>query len=232
MNLSIPQDPQHHTCPPTHNTRPASPFFRHRPLGRAPSPPTWACYEQIPARSDLLGSSDSDSDSDSGEAADEDSLSDADSSTSSSASSDEDDDEHGNAHAGTEADAQAVEAEAVGLMDVELDKDEDAASARSDRHSASGDPEKRDKGKQRADDPQAPNTVSGGGKSVPVSHSRSRRPRGRRHPVSVLRPILTIQRSQGFVWNQVSVSLFFFLRAAAVPTAATAWAPRQIKPLK
>ena len=82
MNLSLPQDPsdhkQHHTRPPTHNTRPASPFFRHRPLGRAPSPPTWACYEQIPARSDLLGSSDSDSDS--GEAADEDSLSDADSS--------------------------------------------------------------------------------------------------------------------------------------------------------
>jgi hypothetical protein len=52
--------------------------------------------------------------------------------------------------------------------------------------------------------------VTGGGKSVPVAHSRSRRPRGRRPPVSVLRPILTIQRSQGFVWNQVSVSIFFF----------------------
>ena len=215
MNVSPPQNlsdhdhKQHHTCPPTHNTRPASPFFRHRPLGRAPSPPTWACYEQIPARGDLLGSSDSDSDS--GEAADEDSLSDADSFSSSSSSSDEDDEEHEDAHAQTEADAQAVEAEAVGLMDVESDKDEEAASAR--RHPASGDPEKRDKGKQRADDP--PNTVSGGGKSVPVSHARSRRPRGRRPPVSVLRPILTIQRSQGFVWNQVSVSLFFFLRAAA-----------------
>ena len=210
MNLSLPQDPsehadhnQLHTCPPTHNTRPASPFFRHRPLGRAPSPPTWACYEQIPARSELLGSSDSDSDSDSGEAADEDSLSDADSSSSSSASSDEDDEEHEDAHAETEADA-----EAAGLMDVESDNDEDAASARSSRHPSSGDPEKRDKGKQRADDP--PNTVPGGGKSVPVSHSRSRRPRGRRPPVSVLRPILTIQRSQGFVWNQVSVSLLFF----------------------
>jgi hypothetical protein len=206
MNLSLPQDPsdhkQHHTCPP--NTRPASPFFRHRHLGRAPSPPTWACYEQIPARSDLLGSSDSDSDS--GEAADEDSLSDADSSSSSSAS-DEGDEEHEDAHAGIEAGAQAIEPEAAGLMD-ESDKDEEAASARGHRHPASGDPEKRDKGKQRADDP--PNTVSGGGNSVPVSHSRSRRPRGRRPPVSVLRPILTIQRSQGFVWNQVSVSLFFF----------------------
>jgi len=33
-------------------------------------------------------------------------------------------------------------------------------------------------------------------------HTRSRRHRGRRPPMSVLRPILTIQRSQGFVWNQ------------------------------
>ena len=23
-------------------------YFRRRPIGRAPSPPTWACYEQIP----------------------------------------------------------------------------------------------------------------------------------------------------------------------------------------
>ena len=203
-------------CPPTHNTRPASPFFRHRPLGRAPSPPTWACYEQIPARSDLLGSSDSDSDS--GEAADEDSLSDVDSSSSSS-SSDEDGEEHEDAPpAEAEADAQAVfkaegEAEAAGLMDVELDKGEAAASAHPHRPST-GDPEKRDKGKQRADDP--PNAVTGGGKSVPVVHSRSRRPRGRRPPVSVLRPILTIQRSQGFVWNQVSfLSLFSPFAAAA-----------------
>src|ERR1700679_3394735 len=99
-------------CPPTHNTRPASPFFRHRPLGRAPSPPTWACYEQIPARSDLLGSSDSDSDS--GEAADEDRPSDVDSSPPSSSSSDEDDEEHGDvqAEAEADADAQAVKAEA------------------------------------------------------------------------------------------------------------------------
>ena len=228
MNLSLPQDPsdrtdhnQLHTCPPTtHNTRPASPFFRHRPLGRAPSPPTWACYEQIPARSDLLGSSDSDSESDSGEAADEDSLSDADSSSSSSASSDEEhDEEHEDPpHPGTGTDAGALQP--AGLMDVESDNEEDAGSARSHRHPASGDPEKRDKGKQRADNP--PNTVSGVGKSVPVSHSRSRRPRGRRPPVSVLRPILTIQRSQGFVWNQVSsVSLYLSLfRAEAAAAAA------------
>ena len=218
MSLSLPQNPsdhnQHHTCPPTHNTRPASPFFRHRPLGRAPSPPTWACYEQIPARSDLLGSSDSDSDS--GEAADDDSLSDADSSSSSSSSSsseNEEGDEREDPQAETEADVQAA-----GLMDVESDKGEEATSPRSHRHPASGDPEKRDKGKQRADDP--PNTVSGSGNSVPVSHSRSRRPRGRRPPVSALRPILTIQRSQGFVWNQVSVSLVFFSSRGSSATAA------------
>jgi len=212
---------------PTDHTRPASPFFRHRPLGRAPSPPTWACYEQIPARSDLLGSSDSDSDS--GEAADEDSLSDADSS--SSASSDEDDEDHEDAQAQAEADAQAVEAEAAGLMDVESEKDEEAGSVRRHRLPASGDPEKRDKGKQRADDP--PNSVSGGGKSVPVSHSRSRRPRGRRPPVSVLRPILTIQRSQGFVWNQVSVSLsFLFVQQQQRHCHCCCYvnAPRQTKP--
>lgn len=225
MNDSLSQAPtdhkQLHPCPPTHNTRPASPFFRHRPLGRAPSPPTWACYEQIPARSDLLGSSDSDSDS--GEAADEDSLSDVDSSSSSS--SDEDDEEHGDAQAEAEADVDAqvvkaeAEAEAAGPMDVESDKDEAAASPHRHRHHPTpSDPEKRDKGKQRADDP--PNTVTGGGKSVPVAHSRSRRSRGRRPPMSVLRPILTIQRSQGFVWNQVSFSNLFFSSCRS-GTAAT-----------
>jgi hypothetical protein len=185
--------------------RPPSPFFRHRPLGRAPSPPTWACYEQIPARSDLIPSSD-DSDSDSGDAADDDSLSDADSST-----SDDDDD---------------PDTEAAGLMDVESDRDDPTTTTTpADPQvaprcsSPGGDPEKRDKGKQRAEDrpntttttdpttlttPLTPSTPSATSpNSVPVSHPRTRRPRGRRPPVSVLRPILTIQRSQGFVWNQV-----------------------------
>ncbi|KAI0274236.1 hypothetical protein BGY98DRAFT_936028 [Russula aff. rugulosa BPL654] len=40
----------------------------------------------------------------------------------------------------------------AGLMDVESHNDEDAASARNSRHPSSGDPEKRDKGKQRAND--------------------------------------------------------------------------------
>jgi hypothetical protein len=192
------------------DNRPSSPFFRHRPLGRAPSPPTWACYEQIPARSDLIASSDSDSDS--GDAADEDSLSDADSSSSDDA-----------------------ETEAAGLMDVESDKDEATtveaeaeveaeveAEAETTSHGSSGDPEKRDKGKQRAEDPL--NTIS---KSVPVSHPRTRRTRGRRPPVSVLRPILTIQRSQGFVWNQVCFPSF---RRISLPHPSPAVRPSCIIP--
>jgi hypothetical protein len=186
MSQSLSEDPSPHPCP-----RPASPFFRHRPLGRAPSPPTWACYEQIPARSDILGSSDSDSDS--GDAADDDSLSDVDSSSSSASSSS----------------ASPSDVEAAGLMDVESDKDEAAEdSARGALGEEPGDPEKqRDKGKQRAEDP-SPNAAAP--KSAHVVHSRSRRHRGRRPPMSVLRPILTIQRSQGFVWNQVR---FFFIRS-------------------
>ena len=174
--------------------RPASPFFRHRPLGRAPSPPTWACYEQIPARSEPLGSSD-ESDSDSGdEAADEDSLSDADC----DGNPDDDPDDDDNSSLSDDED----DAEAAGLMDVEDDED------------GSGDPEKRDKGKQRAEVPQTVTTTTtngngnGDGKTSPViphapPPARHRRTRSRRPPVSALRPILTIQRSQGFVWNQV-----------------------------
>jgi hypothetical protein len=186
------------------DNRPSSPFVRHRPLGRAPSPPTWACYEQIPARSDLIASSDSDSDS--GDAADEDSLSDADSSSSDDA-----------------------ETEAAGLMDVESDKDEATTveaeaevEAETTSHGSSGDPEKRDKGKQRAED--SLNTIS---KSVPVSHPRTRRTRGRRPPVSMLRPILTIQRSQGFVWNQVCFPSF---RRISLPHPSPAVRPSCIIP--
>ena len=180
--------------------RPASPFFRHRPLGRAPSPPTWACYEQIPARRELLGSSD-ESDSDSGDdAADEDSLSDAD--------ADADPDDPDDADADDNSSSLSDDAEAAGLMDVE-----------DDVRDGGGDPEKRDKGKQRAEAPQSGTDVAvsttmttngnADGKSSPViphpPAARHRRPRHRRPHVSALRPILTIQRSQGFVWNQVRV---------------------------
>ena len=216
--------------------RPGSPFFRHRPLGRAPSPPTWACYEQIPARSEHLGSSD-ESDSDSGDdAADEDSLSDADADADPDDPDDVDVDDNS---------SLSDDAEAAGLMDVE--DDEDGLGRRRARSGSSegGDPEKRDKGKQRAEAPQNPNaptmttmTTNGNadGKSSPViPHppvARHRRTRSRRPHVSSLRPILTIQRSQGFVWNQVrapvpcarrvrtSQNLSFTL-AAAGPLRAT-----------
>ena len=38
----------------TSNTYPE--FFRRRTMGRAPSPPTWACYEQIPYADDYSDS--------------------------------------------------------------------------------------------------------------------------------------------------------------------------------
>ncbi|KAI9431114.1 hypothetical protein H4582DRAFT_2010983 [Lactarius indigo] len=130
------------------SARPVSPFFRHRPLGRAPSPPTWACYEQIPARSELLGSSD-ESDSDSGdEAADEDSLSDAD------ADADPEDPDDGEADDNSTP-AALLLGDAVTMTMTTT------------------------------------TTTNGNG------DGKSRRP-----PMSALRPILTIQRSQGFVWNQ------------------------------
>ncbi|KAF8261354.1 hypothetical protein EI94DRAFT_1607184 [Lactarius quietus] len=152
----------------TATARPASPFFRHRPLGRAPSPPTWACYEQIPARSELLGSSD-DSDSDSGDdAADEDSLSDAD------ADADPDDPDDADADDNSSI---SDDAEAAGLMDNGTDVTAAATT----------------------------NGCADGKLSPVIPHpppARHRRARHRRPPVSALRPILTIQRSQGFVWNQ------------------------------
>ena len=217
--------PQHEQCqdPPsplpyspdatTATARPASPFFRHRPLGRAPSPPTWACYEQIPARSELLGSSD-DSDSESGDdGADEDSLSDAD------ADADPDDPDDADADDNS---SLSDDAEAAGLMDVEDDEQDGR------------DPEKRDKGKQRAEAPPNGGTVvaaaatngNADGKTSPViPHppvARHRRPRHRRPPVSALRPILTIQRSQGFVWNQVRVAF-----SASSPFCGSCAQPRQ-----
>jgi hypothetical protein len=175
--------------------RPASPFFRHRPLGRAPSPPTWACYEQIPARSELLGSSD-ESDSDSGdEAADEDSLSDADCNANPADDPDDADADDNSSLSDDDDD----DAEAAGLMDVEDDEDGSGRDG--------GDPEKRDKGKQRAEVPRATTGDDKSSSSPVIPHAppppRHRRPRSRRPPMSALRPILTIQRSQGFVWNQV-----------------------------
>ncbi|GJE88706.1 hypothetical protein PsYK624_047890 [Phanerochaete sordida] len=145
-------------------------YFRRRPIGRAPSPPTWACYEQIPYDDDY---------SDSG--SDEQSCS-------------EDDEAYVRAPHAADSDsaseASPVRAERTAdpaAGDMEIDESDEAIAA--DKLAAEY---KQDvKGKQRAIEPQ-PETSS----------PKRQHHKKRRQPVYTLRPILTIQRSQGFVWNQ------------------------------
>ncbi|VDB89790.1 unnamed protein product [Peniophora sp. CBMAI 1063] len=143
--------------------RAPSPFFRYRPLGRAPSPPTWACYEQIHAP--VYDSDDSDSDGSYDMASD---YEDA-------AEKKSDDEEEDTPIAlGGGNDAAAVD---------NMDVDEDAVDLKMGKTDS--------KGK---------------GKAVETTNvfraPRARKERKRPQPVVALRPILTIQRSQGFVWNQ------------------------------
>ncbi|KAI0775277.1 hypothetical protein BD413DRAFT_534671 [Trametes elegans] len=136
-------------------------FFRRRTLGRAPSPPTWACYEQIPYDDDY---SDSESDSN-------------------SCSEDEEDYEHvasDGERPGAASDPRSSQIEG----DMELDEGDDAMST-----DKVAEMKKDVKGKQRAIE------------SRYESPQRERRKK-HRQPVFTLRPILTIQKSQGFVWNQ------------------------------
>ncbi|KAI1797194.1 hypothetical protein LXA43DRAFT_1089083 [Ganoderma leucocontextum] len=137
-------------------------FFRRRPIGRAPSPPTWACYEQIPYGDDY---SDSASDND-------------------SCSEDEDDYEH--ARSDPERPVSAGDARSPQIDgDMEIDEGDEPMSSEKIVEMKKKDV----KGKQRA-----------------VEHfespKREHRKKQRQQPVFTLRPILTIQKSQGFVWNQ------------------------------
>ncbi|PIL35647.1 hypothetical protein GSI_02377 [Ganoderma sinense ZZ0214-1] len=137
-------------------------FFRRRPIGRAPSPITWACYEQIPYGDDY---SDSASDND-------------------SCSEDEDDYEH--PRSDPERPDPAGDARSSQIDgEMEIDEGDEPMSAE-----RVAEMKKKDvKGKQRA-----------------VEHfespKREHRKKPRQQPVFTLRPILTIQKSQGFVWNQ------------------------------
>jgi len=158
----------------------AAPFsYPRRPFGRAPSPPTWACYEQIPYSDG--GDSDTGSDRD---------------------SCSEDEEDYGSPERGEpEPEADSSEAEAAPTAAEPERRDSDVAPA--DDMDVEGDaaapaapsspeePKKDVKGKQRAVDAEKNETP--------------RRREGRRKhrdPVQTLRPILTIQKSQGFVWNQ------------------------------
>lgn len=149
-------------------TASAYPFVRRR-IGRAPSPPTWACYEQIPYDDDYSDSGSEDN------------------------SCSEDDEDYGRI---VHRNSDVSDGDRLGVHereehpgrpdgDMELDESDEALSEQKITEL------KRDaKGKQRAIDPE------------PESPKRQHR-RKRRQPVFTLRPILTIQRSQGFVWNQV-----------------------------
>jgi len=155
------------------STSPYPEYFRRRPIGRAPSPPTWACYEQIPYDDDY---------SDSG--SDEHSCS-------------EDEEEYGRAppHADSDSSSEAspvrparkadLPPAAAGDGDMEIDDSDDAIAA-----DKLAEYKKDVKGKQRAVEPE------------PESSPKRQPHKKRRQPVYTLRPILTIQRSQGFVWNQ------------------------------
>ncbi|KAJ3711295.1 hypothetical protein EV361DRAFT_945791 [Lentinula raphanica] len=150
---------------------PYSEYFRCRTVGRAASPPTWACYEQIPY----------------------DDYSDSESEPCS-----EDDEDYHDLRADKEHD-QDIERERVNHRSSvddsnDLDMDIDGAAEKTGAIKESNLVDTKDvKGKQKAIEVE-----------VEVEHERpkQRHQRKKRHNVQTLRPILTIQRSQGFVWNQ------------------------------
>lgn len=163
------------------NTNPSySNYFRRpRISGRACSPPTFACYEQ------RFNPYDDDDDySDDGS---EDNVSCSEDGEDYGGSggprhesdSDNEDSDH------PESPVENGASQDVDSMDI--DEGEDSAAAiKVAAHKIDV------KGKQRAIEPE------------PESPKRQHRQRKPRQPVYTLRPILTIQRSQGFVWNQVS----------------------------
>jgi len=151
-------------------------YFRRRTMGRAASPPTWACYEQIHNEDDS-DSDCSDSNSDSCSEEDEDFKNDGSPRNPSSghrqSANDSDDNEQQIGVARTDSEVQ----------DIDMDMDVDTSHEKMNGSAAQKDV----KGKQRAVEPE------------PESPRRQKK---KRNSVYTLRPILTIQRSQGFVWNQ------------------------------
>ncbi|KIY45079.1 hypothetical protein FISHEDRAFT_76927 [Fistulina hepatica ATCC 64428] len=144
-------------------------YFRRR-VGRCPSPPTWACYEQIFDDEDDYSDSGSDGCSEDDEDYPRDIL------EPEHLSDHDEDTEHGGQHLHEAHDD-----------DIDMDVDEDSEECRSKKATAAG-TQKDVKGKQRAIEPEPLQRRQ---------HKRRQRERAR-----TLRPILTIQRSQGFVWNQ------------------------------
>lgn len=171
---------------PTVISTPSS-YFRRRTIGRAASPPTWACYEQIPY-------DDEDEDEDDEDYSDTQSEDE-------SCSEDQDDyrpsrdptllDHTPNSVTPPTTDAQ----DDTHIQNMEIDEADrrthsPSPSSNDEKGAAQSQFKKDIKGKQRAVDPE------------PEAAKRRHRKRDRR-PTHTLRPILTIQKSQGFVWNQV-----------------------------
>ncbi|KAH0833460.1 hypothetical protein J3R83DRAFT_12580 [Lanmaoa asiatica] len=157
---------------------PYSSYFRRRTIGRAASPPTWACYEQIPYDDDDDDDDYSDSQSE------DDSCS-------------EDAEDYHTSHEHT-LDHPVVTAsdsqDDTHVQNMEIDgadRHTDTPSSASNDEKNAAQFKKDIKGKQRAVDPEP----------EPEATKRRHRKRDRR-PTHTLRPILTIQKSQGFVWNQ------------------------------
>lgn len=175
-----------------------------RRLGRSPSPPTWLWYEQIPFADD---SSESDGDV----VSEYESCSEDDEdynvrqherehhqneNHSSSASDSGSDVQHERPIRG-EASADSAGVDGAGDAD-DMDVEDEKHGKGKDAKEGCGEGEvKKDvKGKQRAVDPPDVETTN-------ESTKRRERRKKQRKPVYTFRPILTIQKSQGFVWNQV-----------------------------
>ncbi|KIJ62910.1 hypothetical protein HYDPIDRAFT_30050 [Hydnomerulius pinastri MD-312] len=153
---------------------PYSSYFRRRTIGRASSPPTWACYEQIPYDEEDDDYSDSQSEDD---------------------SCSEDGEDYGHASHdhelhGDHAVNMSERQDDTQNMEIDgADHHHHKTSDDSNDEKNQGQFKKDLKGKQRAVDPEPEPTKR-------RQHKRERR------PTHTLRPILTIQKSQGFVWNQ------------------------------
>lgn len=170
-------------------------YFRRRTIGRAASPPTFACYEQ---RGNPYDNDDDEYSDDEG--------SDSEDHDHEAESCSEDGEHYGTGHGvlrhpGSASDASDTEdaphphiGSAADVESMELD---DAVAKKAAEVVAKKDV----KGKQRAVDPEPEM------ESPSPSPKRAPRAKKARQPVYTLRPILTIQRSQGFVWNQVSYLL-------------------------
>ncbi|KAF5341938.1 hypothetical protein D9611_001271 [Ephemerocybe angulata] len=165
-----------------------NPFYvRRRNIGRAASPPTWACYEQIRYEDEEYSDSDSE---DSCSEDDEDYTVNPVSHREQREESSDDDVTHPAAGEGAGAGVPAPNAD--GDLELEMEMGEHSPSRAG---GPDGQQQQKDlKGKQKAVDPEP----------VPEPQpTRSRRHvKKRRQQTYTLRPILTIQRSQGFVWNQ------------------------------